>query len=73
MNDSEIREDNPIEIFCPICGFTTPVNDVGEKYKAMTREERIDYVRMMQHSDHPLFTCDRCDNPEQSAEIMEVR
>jgi hypothetical protein len=73
MRDNEEREDKPVEIFCPICGFTTPVNQVDEKYATLTREEKVSYVKMLQKSDHPVFTCGKCDNPGQSADIMEVR
>ncbi len=73
MSNGEKREDKPVEIFCPICGFTTPVNEVDDKYSTLTRKEKVNYVAMLQKSDHPVFTCSRCDNPEQTAGIMEVR
>ena len=73
MSDIEERDEKPVEVYCPICGFTTPINEVDEKYTALTREEKVSYVKMLQKSDHPVFTCSRCDNPEQSTDIMEVR
>jgi hypothetical protein len=62
-----------VEIFCPICGFTTPVGQVDDTYKTLSREEKVSYVEKLQKSDHPVYLCSNCDNPEQSADIMEVR
>ena len=70
---SEHNEDRPVEIFCPICGFTTPVARVDDAYTGLSREEKVRYVRKLQKSDHPVFVCSNCDNPQQTPGIMEVR
>lgn len=73
MSEIQKNDEKPVEIYCPICGFTTPVKQVDDQYTAMNRDEKISYIKMLQRSDHPVFTCSKCDNPEQSADIMEVR
>jgi hypothetical protein len=65
--------DKPVEIFCPICGFTAPVKDDAPEFAGLSRAERVEKIKIIQKSDHPLVECDGCDNAEASAEIMEVR
>ena len=73
MSEKNEKDDKPVEIFCPICGYTTYVNQLDEKYAGLARDEKIQYVKTLQHGDHPVFLCSKCDNPEQTPGIMEVR
>ena len=65
--------EKPVEIFCPICGFTSLVKEVDDEYAVLPRDEKVAYIQKLQESGRPFFLCTRCDNPEQSAKIMEVR
>ena len=65
--------DKPIEIFCPICGYATPVNEDNPELEGLSREEKVIKIRKLQKGEKPVFTCSGCDNPEASADIMEVR
>jgi len=73
MGQKESREDKPVEVFCPICGYTSYVKHVDEQFDTLPREEKVKYVKALQLSEHPVFTCGKCDIPEQTARIMEVR
>ena len=65
--------DKPIEIHCPICGFSTYINDPDKSFDGLSRDEKITKIKSMQKSDQPVFTCDGCDRPDQTAGIMEVK
>ncbi|MBN1686156.1 MAG: hypothetical protein JW852_05850 [Spirochaetales bacterium] len=73
MIDEDNKANRPVEIFCPICGYKVLINEVDEDYAGLPREKKVDYVRTLQKSGHPMFTCTRCENPEQTARFMEVR
>jgi hypothetical protein len=73
MSDYDNREEKPVEIFCPICGYKSFIGKVDEKFAVMPRDEKVEYVKTLQLSGNPVFICSKCDNPEQSARIMEVR
>ena len=73
MSEYDNKENKPVEIFCPICGFTSYINQVDEQFEDMTRDKKVEYVKTLQKSEHPVFMCTRCENPEQTPGIMEVR
>ena len=50
-------EEKPIEIHCPICGYTTFINDPDSSMKGLTREQKIERIRSIQSGDTPFFTC----------------
>lgn len=67
------KNDKPVEIYCPICGFSTLVKETEHNLTGLSRDERVRRVKELQAGDTPIFMCDGCDNPEQSAGIMEVK
>lgn len=73
MRSYENQEEKPVEVFCPICGYKSFIRKVDEKFAVMPRDEKVEYVKTLQMSGNPVFVCSKCDNPEQSAKIMEVR
>ena len=73
MVDDEKRDDSPVEIFCPICGYTTVVKEADRGLEGLSRDEKIQAVKKLQQSDHPIVECSGCDDPKQTAHIMEVR
>ncbi len=67
------RDNRPVEIFCPICGYTTAVKEADYDLEGLGRDEKIQKIKELQGSDHPVVVCKGCDDPEESARIMEVR
>ena len=66
-------EKKPIEIYCPICGFTSPLSDPDSSWAGLSREEKIERMKALQESDTPIFLCKGCVNPADSAKILEIR
>ena len=73
MSDDTGANNKPVEVFCPICGFATPVKDADHGLNGMSREDKIDAVKKLQQSDTPIVVCKGCDDPAETAKIMEVR
>jgi hypothetical protein len=73
MSDTAHTNDKPVEIFCPICGYTTLVKEADHGLEGLSREEKIKAIQKLQESDHPIVICKGCDDPGQTAKIMEVR
>ena len=65
--------EKPIEVFCPICGFNSPFNEIDEELKSLPREEKLQALNQRQKEGEPVFTCSGCDDPEGSAKIIEFR
>ena len=68
MSDIE----KPIEVYCPICGFREAINE-DEKLAGLSRSDKIKQIRTLQTSKDPYFTCAGCENPKESAKILEIR
>lgn len=66
-------DEKPIEVHCPICGYTTFINDPDSSMKGLSREQKIERIRKMQAGDAPIFTCSGCDAPEKTPNILEIR
>ena len=73
ISRSKRMEDKPVEVYCPICGFSEPINDPIPALEDLTREERVAHLRMIQNSENPLFLCKGCENCEDTARILEIR
>lgn len=67
------RDERPIEIYCPICGYITPINITDESLESLPREKKLAKLKALQRSDHPFYTCGGCSDPEGSTGILEVR
>lgn len=67
------NEQKPIQVYCPICGFEEALNTDDPRLAGLDRAGKIIRIRELQASNQPFFTCDRCDNPASSAEILEIR
>ena len=72
-NESNNKNAKPIEVYCPICGFHEAINSDDSRLKGASRSEKIAEIRALQSSENPYFTCDRCDDPTGSADILEFR
>ena len=70
---SDKNDQKPVEIFCPICGFTTTVKETDHGLEGLSHDEKVEAVKKLQQSEHPIVVCKGCDDPEQTAKIMEVR
>ena len=66
-------EQKPIEVYCPICGFSESINDPIPSLEELSREERVAHLRMIQKGDNPLFFCKGCVNCEDTSRILEIR
>jgi uncharacterized Zn finger protein (UPF0148 family) len=73
MSDVKKRDDTPVEIYCPICGYTTAVKETDHHLEGLSRQEKIEAIKALQESDQPIVVCKGCDDPKQTARIMEVR
>ena len=73
MIDKQAENDKPIEIYCPICGYASYINVPDASLDGLSRDEKMAKIREMQRGDHPAYTCDGCDSPDQTAGIMEIR
>ena len=73
MSDANERDDTPVEIFCPICGYATAVKETDHDFEGLTRSEKIEAIKALQESDQPIVVCKGCDDLKQTARIMEVR
>lgn len=65
--------EKPIEIFCPICGFKTYVNNSDETIADLSRAEKIKHIQKLQKSERPFFLCNGCENPKATSEVLEIR
>ena len=66
-------DERPVEIFCPICGYSTTVKETDHGLEGLSHEEKVEAVKKLQQSGEPIVVCSGCDDPEQTARIMEVR
>lgn len=71
MSDS--NEAKPVEVFCPICGYSTTVKETDHGLEGLSREEKVEAVKKIQQGEEPIVVCNGCDDPDQTAKIMEVR
>ena len=72
MSENE-SDQRPVEVFCPICGYTSAINDPDDAFATMTREEKLRRIRAIQQSGRPVYTCSGCEDPQQSAQFLEIK
>ena len=70
---SHDNDERPVEVFCPVCGYTSPINDPDKTLESLPRDEKLRRIRLMQEGENPPFTCSGCDDPEGSVRVLEIR
>ena len=64
--------EKPIEVYCPICGFHEALNE-DENLVGLSRSDKVKKIQTLQASNDPYFTCAGCEDPKESAKILEIR
>ena len=66
-------EEKPIEVYCPICGYTTLINVPENSLSGLSRDDKVSRLREIQHGPSPFYTCSGCKTAKDAAAILEIR